>query len=300
MSDLNEKLRELNIELIKLIKDNINPVDNLEKLYIQNKGFIYQIVKNRVHGVYDLEDLKQEAYFALVKTVELYDFNRENSSFLQLFKWCILNRIKYVDQGLPSNLKTLISKYKRIRNKVLQELCYEPNDEEMMSYLEIDYKTLIRIKQNLYEAVSLDEFIGDEGTVKKIDMRIDEKAHLIAQENLEHDDMKTKIQSALEQLPYDIRKVISDIYLHDMPHANIAKDLNINSNYVGNIERKGLRLLRKNKKFLCSVSSYVNDYEFNYFSRKPIIDIVIKKDEMKLFGRKCANYLDFEKPIQKN
>jgi RNA polymerase sigma factor (sigma-70 family) len=271
-----------NKELIDLIKNNIDTINNFERLYKQNTGFIFQTIRSKAHGIYDVDDLMQEAYLALVKTVEIYDNSREDANFLQVLKWCILNRVRNLNTCIPSHIRSLITKYKIIHNKLNQEHGYEPDDDEIMTLMNIDYKKLIQIKQNLYECISLDGFLNDEKTNTRIVMLEDENAHLIAQCNLEIEDMKNKIHEAVSMLPHVMQYIIYEIYINQNSYLDISEKLGMSYSRVVGEEKRALRLLRANKKFLKSVSGYVNNDndEIDGYSKKSVEAIVVINDTL--------------------
>lgn len=274
-----------NKELIDLIKNNVDTMNNLERLYKQNTGFIFQTIRSKAHGIYDVDDLMQEAYLALVKTVEIYDNSREETNFLQILKWCILNRVRNLNTCIPSHIRGLITKYKIIHDKLSREHGYEPDDDEIMTLMNIDYKKLIQIKQNLHECISLDVNLTDDGSVSRLDLIADENAHLIAQCNLETEDMKNKINENVALLPYELQDILNEIYVNQKSHFDIADELGITYSNVVNEEKRALRHLRANKRFLKSISGYANNDndKIDGYSKKAVETIVITND---ILGRK--------------
>lgn len=71
-----------NEELVQLIKQGADLTGNMERLYIQNQGFIFSVVKKYSYAcqadynstpIIELGELMHEAYFGLVKAVKSYD-----------------------------------------------------------------------------------------------------------------------------------------------------------------------------------------------------------------------------------
>jgi RNA polymerase primary sigma factor len=280
-----------NEELIQLIKDNIDIQDNYEQLYKQNHGFIYLVVRKRVHGIYEIDDLMQQAYIALVKAVELYDSTKEETNFLTLLKFCIHNSIRDLDGGLPEHMKQSILKYKKIRKEIYESLGNEPSDNEMMLYMNITYKKLVKIKQFLYENISLDDQLTNDGAATRKDFIADETAHLIAQDELEQDDIKIQIHQALNGLPDNIKNVITDVYMDSKTLTDVGKKLGVSTERVRQIENNGMRLLRNNKKFIMSVADYITD-DVDAYSRKPVIEIIIEREDLERKKRKVESEYD--------
>lgn len=284
-------MKEVNDELIFLIKNNIETNDNLVKLYNHNRGFIFNVVRNKAYGIYEIDDLMQEAFLALVKAIEVHNENAPVQNFLQILKWCILNRIRNLQNGVPVNLKFIIGKYFKIQNDIIQKLGYKPNDDEMMALMDISAQQLTRIKQYLKEQISLNSFLYDDSSnAKKIDFLVDEYAQYEAQNKLEDYEIKKKVHNALNELPVDIREILELIYLHDKSYKFISTQMNISYTDIFKMHKKGLSLLRKNRPFYREVFDYIHD-DVDYYSRKSVVNIVIENEykerirkELKLNG----------------
>jgi RNA polymerase sigma factor (sigma-70 family) len=284
-------MKEVNNELIFLIKNNVETNDNLVKLYNHNRGFIFNVVRNKAYGIYEIDDLMQEAFLALVKAVEVHNENAPVQNFLQILKWCILNRIRNLQNGVPVNLKFIIGKYFKIQNDIIQKLGYKPNDDEMMALMDISSQQLTRIKQYLKEQISLNSFLYDDSSnAKKIDFLVDEYAQYEAQNSLEDYEIKKKVHNALNKLPVDIREILELIYLHDKSYKFISTHMNVSYADIFKMEKKGLSLLRKNRLFYREVFDYIHD-DVDYFSKKSVVNIVVENEykerirkELKLNG----------------
>lgn len=81
-----------NEELVTAIQ--AGKTDLIETLWDQNKRFVCGIARGwkrafENHSDFDVEDLIQQGWFALLDTVKYFQPEKEGSSFLQLFKLCL-------------------------------------------------------------------------------------------------------------------------------------------------------------------------------------------------------------------
>lgn len=278
-----------NEELIKLIKDNIDIKQNYEKLYIQNKGFILKIIKNRVYGIYEIEDLLQSSFIALVSAVNLYDETKEYSSFLELLKYCIWNELRNTQRDLPAHIKSEIRKYKMTYNRLYEESGIIPSDKQIMLEMEIPIEKLYKIKHALQSNISIDESIKEDSNITIKDTLIDETAHEIAQEELEKEDLKRIVDEALKKLPDDEQTLIDYKYYKNMSLDKISYKMEITKGKARYIEEAAISKLRNNQKFKKKVFDYTSLDEYkkvgiSEFNRTWISStewVVIKREELR-------------------
>ncbi|NYB72517.1 sigma-70 family RNA polymerase sigma factor [Sedimentibacter hydroxybenzoicus DSM 7310] len=252
-----------NEELIRLIKKNINVKENYEKLYERNRGFIFQTVIKRIHGIYEIDDLMQQSYIGLVKAVELYDESKEETSFLQLLKYCIWNCIRDIQSELPEHMVYKIIKYRKIYDKLYSELSRKPTDNEMSLHMNIKLKELGAIKSAIKAqyVISLDEPIGEEEEGTRLDLYSDYSAEIVDfNHNLENKELKSIIQEAVGKLPEDRKEIIYKRYFENLTRTEIAIEKGVTPESINNTERKALRSLRMDHKLKKRVEGYVDFY----------------------------------------
>ena len=61
-----------NEELVTAIRNGADYQNNMERLYLQNKAIMFKTAR-RYEAFADIDDLMQEAYFALDNAVNMYD-----------------------------------------------------------------------------------------------------------------------------------------------------------------------------------------------------------------------------------
>ena len=79
-----------------------------------------------MHGIYEWEDLMQQAFIALVRAVDYHKCDIEETNFLQILKYCIWNEIRGLTISIPAHMQEKIVKYRITYNKLYKELEYEP------------------------------------------------------------------------------------------------------------------------------------------------------------------------------
>lgn len=163
-----------NETLVKLIQQGQNVKENMGKLYEQNKGLIYHIIKRYAYidCMTDTEDLMQQAYIFLVEAVEGYE-PRTDALFFTYAAKVISSKIKrYLDETgrsmrIPVHMQEKIYKYHQIRSHFLGEFDREPTDQEYQLYMELSEKQLASLRKymRITALKSIEEPIGEELTI---------------------------------------------------------------------------------------------------------------------------------------
>lgn len=153
-----------NEEIVKQIQQGINPGDNMEQLYQQNHGYIYNIARRYAYKD-DIEDLLQEAYFGLYEAVQRYEDTAGVLFMSYAGFWIKQSIVRYIENNgrtirLPVNLQGRIGKYKKCITAYVTQLGRSPSDYELCRFLRVSEDTLQEIKKALcqYDNMqSLDE-----------------------------------------------------------------------------------------------------------------------------------------------
>ena len=141
-----------NENLVKAIKQDVNVTDNLEALYLNNKGFIYKIV-NKYKGYEDIDDLMQVGFIGMYEAIEPYD-ETKGFKFLTYASHHIKQAIsRYLEENdiirIPSYLIQRINQYNKVRNYIKSNLHREPTEREYCRVLKIDLEQLRDTKKAL-------------------------------------------------------------------------------------------------------------------------------------------------------
>lgn len=224
--------RESNNKLIKLIQQGIDTEKSYEQLFNQNIRFIHTVIKNRVHGIYEYEDLLQSSFLALVKAVELFEPEREQINFLTLLKYCIYNELREETNRLPANMIRKIMNYKKAYNTLYNELGRRPKNYELMYELHISLNQLeeIRKANQINYPLSLDEPISDEeGAATRLELYSDSQGdEEEAFENIiDSINLKEILEEALNKIPENAQEVIKNRYYKNMTLKQCGHELNV-------------------------------------------------------------------------
>ncbi|MDO4943403.1 MAG: sigma-70 family RNA polymerase sigma factor [Lachnospiraceae bacterium] len=158
--------------LVREIQQGNNVKMNMEQLYNQNKGMIYQLVKKyrNIDRMTDIDDLMNQAYIGLVDAVEHY--NSDNDVlFMTYAPYRIGKNIKlYLDQcghsmSLPIHMQHKIYKYNQAVGYFLATYNREPTDKELCWYLELTQKQLVSLRKTMHISAvcSIDSPINSDG-----------------------------------------------------------------------------------------------------------------------------------------
>lgn len=257
-----------NEELAKLIQSGIDVQKNMEKLYVENIGFISDIVKRFLFAcrapygcdpIIDRQELMNEAYFGIVKAVEGFDADA-GASFITYAKYWISQAIRrFLDNcgrviRIPVHTQAKIYAYNKTSSAFLNEFGRKPTKEEFAICIRMTVKEVEKLEQFMFiksvtsldAPLSTDEgeecFIGD-----NIPSGIDIQQEVI-------DDMVT------EQLTGELWNVISNVvnqnmlkvlkyrFVNRLTLEQTAERMHINREAVRNLENNALRRLRNNHK----------------------------------------------------
>lgn len=254
-----------NAELIELIKAGVNVKENYEQLYNQNRGFMYQVIRNRAHGVIEIDDLMQQSYIALVKAVEYYNPELEETNFLQLLKYCIWNEVRGTD--LPAHMIGKIVKYKKTINELESVFNGKPSDEMIASEMRIGLKELDMIKfaYRMRHKLSLDAPIGEEGDTTRMDLyagsQADEESDYEAcEEEIDRQLLRQTLCEAVDKLSEDKKEVVNKKYFENLTLADIGKEKGVSGERIRQIESKAIRLLRRDRELSKKVEDWIDAY----------------------------------------
>lgn len=249
-----------NEELVRLIQNNVESRLNYEKLYFQNTGFIYQIVKRYVNDNTTIEDLMQQAFIGLVQAVENYDSSKSDN-FLNIFKFYILNSLRELRTEIPEYMHWTVIKYKKMLQDYEKQNIEAPNDRQIINKMGISQEQLLYIKQLLKPVISLDEPIKEDGTKTKGDFLIDKTED--TETHIENEDLKKIIHESIKMLPDSEKNVINKKYFDEKSIKIISEEMNIKYNQAVNLHDNAFKKLRRNRNLKNLIDySPINEYLF--------------------------------------
>lgn len=263
--DSMKEIQRSNEELIKLIQNGVDVNENYLELYQQNRGFIFLVIRKRIRGINDEEDLMQQAFLALVKAVNYHNCELEETNFLQILKYCIWNEIRDLTGELPAQMQNKIYKYRKTKDKLFNELGRQPKNYEIMLEMDIDLKQLEEIKKayRFSNTLSLDKPLSEEGETTLLELYSDSQAEEDSEleDKLSNEELRKVLDEAINKLPDRSQKVISDRYYKNMTMEQCGQEMNVSRERVRQIESEGFRKLRKDRQLERRLEGYIDIYK---------------------------------------
>ena len=141
----------------------------------------------------------------------------------------------------------MLNKLKKGQRELSQELSRTPSIKELSEYVELPENDVKDLMSRAGQPVSLETKIGDGEDTILLDLLSNEID--LPSEQIENDCMKGGLETLLEQLPELQNRVLRMRYGMDgddpMSLTGIGRVLGISRDRVRNLERDGLRGLRK-------------------------------------------------------
>lgn len=285
-----KEIQRSNEEIIKLIKNGVDVNENYLELYQRNRGFIYLVIRKWIRDVNDEEDLMQQSFFAIVKAVEYFNPDLEETNFLTILKYCTWNETRDITSELPAHMRNKIYKYRKTKDKLFNELGRQPKNYEIMLEMDIDLKQLEEIKKayRFSNTLSLDKPLSEESetTLLKLysDSQADEDSEF--EDKLSNEELRKILDEALNKLPEKTQKVINDRYYKSKTLEQCGNELNVSRERIRQIENEGFRKLRKDKQLEKQLDGYINMYktvgvnQFNNTRTSSVEWLAIKREQM--------------------
>lgn len=226
----------------------------IEQLYLRNSGMIEKIVR-RYSGVEELEDLRQESYFGLVKAAELWNPEKETAFLTYAIYWIRAVIGRYIEEcggvvRIPANKRALIGRYHRAQNNYRVRFGADPSGRELCALLDIKPDQLTELEKDIQSARirSTSELIGGEGddlTLEDMLAANDDPIEDLL-EKLQHDELKAELWACVDELKPNESAVIRGRYKNErtLTLKECGDVLGVSQERVRHIEAAALRKLR--------------------------------------------------------
>ena len=216
-----------------------------DKVYEENTGLIYSVVKRFAGRGVEAEDLFQIGSIGLLKAVDKFDTSFEVKFSTYAVPMIIGEIRRYLrDTGIIKVSRSLKeSQYRvfKIREDLEKKLGREPSVTELAEAAEISLEELNMELEAGAEVESLHKTIYQgEGTELSLLDKIPEKEN--SQEKLLD---KVLLEELLGRLETEERKLIYMRYFQDMTQTEIARQLHISQVQVSRMEKRILKKLKK-------------------------------------------------------
>lgn len=239
-----------NEELVTAIQNGTDCQNNMERLYLQNKGFMLKAAR-KYAAFADIDDLMQEAYLGLDNAVITFDNTRGAKFTTHLFYHLKAAFFRFIEQNtvaMSARDFELLTKYKRIMTDSL-------SDWEICATLNINRQQLqiLKIMYSEITCISLNECYGDtdnqEGCLQDVipsDENIEEKCI----EDIAEQEAARELWSEVERLGGKQSQIIKARYRDMNTRSTAAVNIGVSFNEARELERKALAALRKRRKLL--------------------------------------------------
>jgi RNA polymerase primary sigma factor len=256
-----------NEELVEWIQHGINVSQYMEQLYIQNKGFIFIVIKRYHYAcqsdygcapIIELDELMHEAYFGIVEAAEKYKHD-QGANFLTYAEPWIRQVVKrFLDNSgqvirVPVHRQQEIYKYNQATGYYIRNYNRIPNIWEYASWIGISPDGVKKLEQFMFRGAvrSLDETVpgGEDDNLSFADV-------VPAEVDIEEDAVE---KLAAEQLREDLWNIVAKAlkdnkklqifrmrFVDNMTMEQIGDHFHINKTAIDQALRYGLNLIRRN------------------------------------------------------
>lgn len=252
-----------NEELAVYLKENPEDKARQEVLYFQVVNYVKKYI-NRFFPAADKEDLLQESYFALMKTVNMY--NPDKGSFLNYFTWYLRNYLsRYIyasNGGMCAMLNELTDKYKRTVRDI-ENLGQIPTYETIAERMSVDIKRVKELEKYAEHRnySSTDVSIGEDKSISLIEQIQDYNTDVEGEalDNVEREELKRDIWECVERLPQNHAEVLIRHFKNQEQYKDIAEDLEISYQQVTQRKIEAFRKMREDARTIRQLRPYLDN-----------------------------------------
>lgn len=241
-----------NEELVLCIQRGEDVVENLEILYMNNLPLIRKIAA-RFTAKAELEDLTQEAYFGLIRAVELWDPEKDVLFMSYAAYWIKQQMLRYIhDQSttirIPSYQRGVMRAYYQIKNSYRVRFGRNPEEVEICHALDLSREQYQQLLKDLrtVKTCSTSAPVGEDGETTLEDL-IPAEGDPIGDvvDRVSKEEEKRALWSEVDRLPEREAEVIKSRYRDNLTLKQCGEALGVSSEMVRQLQEKALRKLRR-------------------------------------------------------
>ena len=244
-----------NEELVRLIKAKVDVNDNLSQLYSQNYRLIRKMAL-KYAGNEDPEDLEQEAFFGLLRAVELWD-PEENALFMTYgIYWIKQVMVRYVSNysttiRIPVNQRVRIGAYHRAVNSYRLRFGKDPSPEEVCYLIGINraqYEQLRKDMRTVSTRSTSEPIDADGETVLEDFIPAENDPIEAVVDKIQHEEFSRALWGLIDQVcTRQEAEVVRRRYLDGLTLKECGESLGVSIERVRQVESSALRKLRRPK-----------------------------------------------------